>query len=64
MDNWKSTNNSYNQKKNGKPKIVNDHEGNQYNSIKDMAKSYNINTKTLYARIQSGWSIEKALTLK
>ena len=51
-------------KKNGKPKIVNDHEGNQYNSIKDMAKSYNINTKTLYARIQSGWSIEKALTLK
>lgn len=51
-------------KKNGKPKIVTDHKGNHYNSIKDMAKSYNINDKKLYSRINSGWSIEKALTLK
>lgn len=51
-------------KKNGKPKIVTDHKGNHYNSIKDMAKSYNINDKKLYSRIKLGWSIEKALTLK
>ena len=48
-------------KKNGKPKIVTDHKGNHYNSIKDMSKAYNINTKTLYARLQSGCPIEKAL---
>lgn len=51
-------------KKNGKPKTVTDHKGNHYNSINDMAKTYNINPKTLYARLQSRCPIKKALTLK
>lgn len=39
-----------------------DHLGNKYCSIKDMCRSYGINTATYRQRIARGWDIEKALT--
>ena len=39
-----------------------DHLGNEYVSIKDMCRSYGINTATYRQRIARGWDIEKALT--
>lgn len=50
-----------------KPNIVNaiksyDHEGNEFKSIKDMCKWYNITTDKYRRRISRGWTLEKALT--
>lgn len=39
-----------------------DHLGNEYNSISDMCKAYNIDRCTYNNRTRSGWSKEKALT--
>lgn len=35
---------------------------NKTHTITDWGRYYNINTGTIYSRLQSGWSIEKALT--
>jgi len=39
-----------------------DHEGNQYDSIKDMCDYWDVNRDTYSDRIRKGWSVEEALT--
>lgn len=41
-----------------------DHEGNEFSSINDMCKHWNITRQLYSSRIKLGWSVEKALTTK
>lgn len=43
-------------------KIIKDHLGNEYSTIMDMCKAYNINDDTYRGRIRRGMSVEEALT--
>lgn len=45
-------------------KIIKDHTGQEFKSISDMCKKWNIGRSTYNARIKQGWTIEKALTTK
>lgn len=43
-------------------KVVHDHLGNTYGSIKDLCKAYNISYDKFKDRIDRGWSLKDALT--
>lgn len=42
--------------------MIKDHLGNSYESVKQMAKAYQLPYKTVHMRLKRGWSIEKTLT--
>lgn len=42
--------------------MIQDHRGQVFNSIKEMAEAYGINTASYYSRIRRGWTVELALT--
>jgi len=46
----------------GNPKACRDHLGNQYNSLSEMCKQYNISINTFHSRKRRGWSLERILT--
>ena len=44
-------------------KKVRDHEGNVYNSVKEMCEAFDVPERTFRLRLKNGWSLEKALTI-
>ena len=47
----------------GHPKRIQDHKGNEYNSITEMCKAYNIVPSVYYGRINRGWKLKEALEI-
>lgn len=45
-------------------KVVCDHKGKQFNSMRDMLKFHGVTTSVFYARKKQGLSLEKCLTKK
>ena len=45
-------------------KSIDDHKGNHFKSLKELAAYYNLPYFTLLARIRKGWDVEKAVTTK
>lgn len=39
------------------------YQGKSYDSLRALAKEYNVNPQTLYARLKNGWELNKALEI-